>query len=476
MQHATNSPVSSLLSLPESQREKVLLKLTDDECKLLLYDWASWARPKQLPPPGPWLIWLILAGRGWGKTRVGSEWVRSLVENKRAGRIALVAPTSADTRDVIVEGESGILATAAPWCKPVYKPSQRRLDWPNGAQAHLYSAEEPERLRGPQHDAAWCDELAAWQYPTETWDMLQFGLRLGKNPPCAITTTPKPITLVRELVRRSRNPEEQIVITSGSTYENKRNLARSFFNQIAQYEGTKLGRQEIHAEVIDPEEGGIIKRSWFKLWPNGKEFPNFKYIVQSYDTAFTEKTTNDPTACSVWGVWKPEDQPFQVMLIDAWQDHLEYPELRKRAKEEYGYVYGNPGKQPDIVLIEDKGSGVTLRQDLVRAGVPARPYNPGREDKVARLHNISHIPCAGRVWLPESNKEPGKFRTWAEEFVNAVCTIPNNDGDDHYGDTFSQAMARLRDEGWLSIDPPKHVDDLINEEDYQGKKVNPYAL
>ena len=191
------------------------------------YDWAGRiARPNQLPPSGDWSTWLVLAGRGFGKTRCGVEWVRMLVESGRAKRIALVAPTAADARDVMVEGESGILATAPPWNRPVYEPSKRRLTWPNGAMATTYSAEEPDRLRGPQHDAALLDELAAWT-DSETYDMLMFGLRLGSDPLTCITTTPRPTALLKSIIKAPTT-----VVTRGSTFENRANLAPQFLDKI----------------------------------------------------------------------------------------------------------------------------------------------------------------------------------------------------------------------------------------------------
>ena len=147
-----------------------------------------WARPEQVEPAGEWDTWLILAGRGWGKTRTGAEWVRDIVRSGRAGRIALVARTAADVRDVLIEGESGILAISPKGERPVWEPSRRRLTWANGAQATTYSAEEPDQLRGPQHDSAWADELAAWRYP-DAWDQLRFGLRLGEHPRVLVTTS-----------------------------------------------------------------------------------------------------------------------------------------------------------------------------------------------------------------------------------------------------------------------------------------------
>ncbi|NWJ46448.1 MAG: DNA-packaging protein [Chloroflexi bacterium] len=220
--------------------------------------WVEWevqARPNQLPPQGNWRYWLILSGRGWGKTKTGANWVISQVRSGKCKRIALVGATAADVRDVMIEGESGIMASSPPWFKPRYIPSLRRLVWANGAIATTYSAEEPERLRGPQHDGAWVDELGAWRHMRmqNTWDMMQLGLRLGDNPQCVITTTPKPNALIRELTKMPHT-----YLTKGSTYDNRANLAEGFFTDIIKkYEGTRLGRQELDAEILDDTPGAL---------------------------------------------------------------------------------------------------------------------------------------------------------------------------------------------------------------------------
>jgi len=200
--------------------------LTAAEARSLLHEWPFGARPNQLSPDGEWRVWLVLAGRGFGKTRTGAEMIRARVTARTARRLALVAPTAGDARDVMVEGESGILAISPPWERPRYEPSKRRLTWPNGATATLFSADEPERLRGPQHDAAWCDELASWRHP-EAWDMLMFGLRLGTDPRVVVTTTPRATKLLRRLIA-----DPTVIITRGATYENRANLAPAFFEQI----------------------------------------------------------------------------------------------------------------------------------------------------------------------------------------------------------------------------------------------------
>jgi predicted phage terminase large subunit-like protein len=259
-----------------------------------------------LPPPGDWLGWVALAGRGWGKTRAGSGWVHELVETRQAGRIALVAPTAADARDTIVEGVSGLLNTGLPWMRPVYEPSKRRVTWPNGAIATTFSSEEADRLRGPEHDAAWCDELAAWTDPQAAWDMLQFGLRLGRRPRWLVTTTPRPIALLKELLRR-----DDVVITRGNTFENEANLAPTFLAAIrARYEGTRLGRQELEAELLTDTPGALWSHIWIER-DRVKEAPELKRIVVAIDPAVSNKQGSDETGIVVAG--RAADKSFYVL-------------------------------------------------------------------------------------------------------------------------------------------------------------------
>src|SRR6201987_3377061 len=287
-----------LASLPEPARNILAAALSPAEARALLYDWQFWARPAQLPPPGNWRVWLLLAGRGFGKTRTGAELIRARVANATARRLALVAPTAADARNVMVEGESGILAISPPWDRPRYEPSKRRLTWPNGAIATLYSADEPERLRGPQHDATWCDELGSWRYP-EAWDMLMFGLRLGTDPRVVVTTTPRPTKLIRAVIA-----DPTAAVTRGSTYENRANLAPAFLDQIIRkYEGTRLGRQEIEAELLDDVPGALWNRTRLEElhWPLYKSVPDFVRIVVAIDPATTSGEDADETGIIVAG-------------------------------------------------------------------------------------------------------------------------------------------------------------------------------
>lgn len=429
------------------------------------------------------------AGRGFGKTRVGAEdtWYPCAVNP--GWRWAVVAPTHNDLRRVCFEGESGLLA-----CTPrevllngsvsdAYNRSLCELTLQSGSKIFGYSAEDPNRLRGPQHHGAWGDEVGAWKRGKEVHDMLLFGLRLGPRPLTVYTTTPKPVPLIAELVKSPR-----VVITRGSSYENRDNLSPLFFEQIQQYEGTSLGRQEIHAELIDPEELGIFKRSWFRLYGNHLPLPRFELIIISVDTAFTDKTQNDPTGLTVWGVYQPWKVgklgtieftgSMRVMLLDAWDERLRYTDLRSRVFEAYETEYGGSdhARRPDVIVIEDKGSGITLQQELQDAGLPVFPYNPGRADKTQRAHAVSPLVRSGLVVIPESKTQPGKPRTWAQPFLSQVCAFHGEGSVEHdeYVDCLSQVLQYLRETGWLQVSrvEPREVD----EEDYHAKKrSNPYA-
>jgi phage terminase large subunit-like protein len=245
--------INYLLSLPAELRSQFLDSLTPKESDELLFGWQYWARPSQMLPPGDWQYWLILAGRGFGKTRTGAETVREWVKTCRY--VNLIGATKDDARDIMVEGESGILAICPKSERPVYIGNKNLLRWPNGATSLVFSADEPERLRGKQHEKIWPDELAAWRYP-EAWTQATLGLRLGRNPQAVITTTPKPSKLIKEL-----KADPLTVITGGSTYENQANIAQFFINKIVKkYEGTRLGRQELYAIVLDDNPGALWKR------------------------------------------------------------------------------------------------------------------------------------------------------------------------------------------------------------------------
>jgi phage terminase large subunit-like protein len=230
--------------------------LDDRAVEQLLYDWRMWARPEQIWPEGDWRTWLICAGRGFGKTRTGVEAVREVARDPHAV-IALIGPTAADVRQVIIEGESGLLAVCADGERPVYKPSIRELRWPNGAKAFTYSAEEPERLRGPQHGFAYCDEVAVWPEPKLLWDNLKFGLRLGTDPRIVATTTPRPSNFLRALIA---DPGTRL--SRGSTFDNRANLPAASLEELERiYGGTRIGRQELEGELLEEAEGALWRRA-----------------------------------------------------------------------------------------------------------------------------------------------------------------------------------------------------------------------
>ena len=322
-----------------------------------------------------------------------------------------------------------------------------------------------------------CDEIAAWGATAEeTWDMMMFGLRLGPNPRVLWTSTPRPTEFVRMLT----TPRERRITIQGSTYDNRSNLSDSFFDQVAKYEGTRLGRQELYGELIDPEEAGIIRRSWMRLWPAKRNLPVFDWIIMSLDTAYTEKALDskgdpDPTACGVFGVFRHKDGKGKVtqniMLLDCWEDWLGLPALMKRVRKEMRARYGGDEERPlftpmvgasmmatsgkgiDILLIEDKGSGISLRQMLMENGIEAYAYNPGRADKLARLHIVSPLFAQRRVWLPESENTPGKPRNWCEPLVAQLCAFAG-DGSlkhDDFVDVVTQALRMCMDRGLVSL-------------------------
>ena len=285
--------------LTPAQRTALLASLPADVAAALAYDWQLHAIDKQVEPGGDWVLWLVLAGRGFGKTRIGAEWIRRRVESGEARRIILAGATSDDLRDIMVEGESGILATSPPWNRPTYIANKNQLVWPNGAIALCITADKPDRFRGKQADTFWADELAAWRYADQAWPMLQLGFRLGRNPRGIVTTTPRPIAVVRELLGRVGR---DVALSRGTTYDNRANLAPAFFAQVVkQYENTRLGRQELYADVLDDNPGALWKRATIDA-SRVIEAPALKRIVVAVDPAVTSNAASDETGIVVAGL------------------------------------------------------------------------------------------------------------------------------------------------------------------------------
>ena len=464
--------------------------------------WEAQALPHQKIPEGEWLCWLLNAGRGAGKTRVGAQTAFKWSWLTPDSRLLVAAPTYGDLIGVCFEGESGLLNVIPPeLIEPtssgtMYNRTDVELRLKNGSLIKGISAEKPDRFRGHQFHFAWLDELSSWQRDTDAWDLLQFCLRLGKHPRIVATTTPKPRKLIRDLMKREG---KDVVVSRASTHANIKNLAPSFANAILQYEGTALGKQEIYAQLIDPAENGIIKASWLKMWPADKPLPTFRYVIMSLDTAYTAKTQDpktferDPTACTVWGLFIENKEP-KFLLLDAWTDHLGLPELIRRVKKEMETHYGeaekpvveplfgpktlpNAGRQPDLVLIEDIGSGKSLRQMLAAEGIQTHPYNPHRAAKVDRLHAVSPVFAQGMVYIPESKKRKGEFISWANDLIEQLTlfvgegSLPHDD----LVDSTTQAIRVMMDMKLVSVTGPKQIAIPEDEREWKPKRGNPYA-
>ncbi len=289
------SPAEILAVLPAAERQRQIASLPPEGREALLYHWPFWARPDQLVPPGNWSTAVYLAGRGWGKTRTGAEAVRAMVcgstplSGGLCSRIAIVSETAKDLRETIALGSSGVLAVHPKAFRPSYT-AMGGFKWPNGATALLYNGTEPDQLRGPNFDFAWCDELAKWRYAQEAWDMLQFALRVGPNPRCIITTTPRSTGTLKSILA-----DPATVTIKGRTSDNSANLSPKFLERMRlRYEGTRLGRQELSGEVLDDVPGALWTRSMLDATriKRGTELPDMQTVVVGIDPAVAEPGRN----------------------------------------------------------------------------------------------------------------------------------------------------------------------------------------
>jgi phage terminase large subunit-like protein len=380
---------------PETQKE-FLDSLSDGEILSLPYLFDFWAMDHQRPPEGDWRAWVILGGRGAGKTRAGAEWVRSQVEGARpldsgrCHRLALVGETIDQVRDVMIFGESGILACSPPDRRPVWQATRKRLIWPNGATAQVFSAHDPESLRGPQFDGAWVDELAKWKKAQETWDMLQFGLRLGEAPQVCVTTTPRNVGLLKELLDR-----ESTVTTSAPTEANRANLAEGFLEEVrARYAGTRLGRQELDGVLIDEADGALWTPARLEAG-RIEAAPELDRIVVAIDPPVTGKDGSDECGIVVAGAmtqgpvqdWKAyvlADASIPVASPMAWAN------AAILAMERFG------GER----LVAEVNQGGDLVEQVIRQVDPLVPVKTvhASRGKVARAEPIAALYEQGRVF------------------------------------------------------------------------------
>lgn len=409
-----SSPALALASLPETERASKLATLTDKQRASLRWNWRFWAREEQLEPEGDYLTWLILAGRGFGKTRTLAETVRGWVcgqtplNGGRYRRIALIAETAADGRDVIVEGESGLLAVHPRDFRPTYEPSKRRLTWPNGAVATLYNATEPDQLRGPQHDAAACDELAKWREVDDTWANLMMGLRLGAAPKCVVATTPRPIPTLRKLIA-----DNKTFVTRGRTADNAVNLAEPFLRTVTErYGGTRLGRQELEGEMLDDMPGALWKRAWLDEGRRPKP-ETIERVVVAIDPAASAGETADETGIVCAGVALDSDKIRRGYVLEDCSVRGSPEEWARAA------VAAFDRWDADKIIAEANNGGemITTVLKTVRPHLPVELVHASR-GKAVRAEPISALFEQGRVHLcgsfPELEDQLCAFTPWID--------------------------------------------------------------
>lgn len=390
---------------------------SDKDRERLLYLWPFWARPAQMWPAGDWQTWLLLAGRGFGKTRCIVEWARHQAEAMPGSRGAIVGATAGDVRDILVDGESGFLNISPPWFMPHYEPSKRRLTWPNGSMATLYSADRPDRLRGPQHHWAICDELAAWRYP-EAYDMLLMGLRLGSNPQWAIATTPRPIPAIRDMLQ-----DDTVHVTTGSTYENKAHLAPAFFERIIKrYEGTRLGRQELHAELLWDVPGAL----WTHDIINASRVqaqPSLYRIVVAIDPATTASEDSDETGIIVAGIDENEEG-YVLDDLTVRGSPATWAEAALRAYDRYGadriVAESNNGGDMIEFTVRTAARDMSERGERTTRNVSFRQVRASK-GKYTRAEPVSALYEQGRI------HHVGSFAALEDQ----MCTwVPGEDSPD----------------------------------------------
>lgn len=402
-----------LKSLPPPDRTRLIHGLPPETALALLYDWRIWARDAQLPPEGDWTWWLVNAGRGFGKTRTGAEFIRDRVASGEARSIALIGPTAGDTRDTMVEvGPGSILKNSPPWDMPDYEPSKRRVSWKNGAVATLFSADEPERLRGPQFDTVWCDELGAWRYQRDTWDMMSFGFRMG-NPRGIITTTPRPTPVLKELLKDARGPNPTVRVTSGSTYDNAANLAKAFLTRLLRkYEGTRLGRQELYAQLLEDTPGALFTLALFEK-TRVRECPELSRVAVAIDPQAA-----DPKA-------DPDDENAETGIVaggtDAKGDGFVLRDASGRyTPGEWGEtsVLLHDELEADCIIGETNNGGAMVKHVVTTAAEKLF-----REKRRATPHIVFHAVTASRGKQTRAEPISGLFEQGRCHLVGSLAKL-----------------------------------------------------
>jgi phage terminase large subunit-like protein len=407
---------AELIALASPAKQRQFYKsLSEDDAEELLYDWLGfWARPKQRVPETlgkEHLIWMILSGRGWGKSRTGGETIKYLVEEKGYRHIALIGRTAADVRDVMVEGPSGLLNCYPPEERPIYEPAKRRITFANGAVAHTYSADKPDQLRGPQHDLVWADELAAWRYE-DAWDQTMFGLRLGKAPIAIITTTPRPTKIIKELAA-----DPTVYLTVGTTYENAANLAGPALKRlIDKYAGTTLGQQELEAKILSDTPGALWTRDILSEHrKKQEEVPDLVRVVVGIDPATTSNENSAETGIVAVGI----DRFKHIYVLDDWSMQGRPSEWAKRGIELYNLhdadrIVAEVNQGGDMVetTIRTEAPSISIKQVRATKGKYTRAepvsalYEQGRVHHVGIFSELEDQMC---TWIPTDAKSPDRI-------------------------------------------------------------------
>ncbi len=364
---------------------------TPDECEVLKAEWLIWARPDQKPPPEPHRpIWLVLGGRGAGKTRTGAEWVKGMAlgqppyADTRTERIALVGETQGQVRDVMIEGVSGLLSIHTRWERPSWSPSRRRLEWPNGAIAQAFSAEDPEGLRGPQFGAAWSDELAKWPNHQECWDMLQFGLRLGDRPRQIVTTTPRPLPLIKRLLA-----DPHVAVSRAATSANRLNLAADFIRSVTEtYGGTRLGRQELDGELVEESADALWTRAMIEGCREPAA-PGLARIVVAVDPPASSSQRADSCGLVVAGI---DGDGIGHVLEDGTVSGVRPHEWAAKAVALYRRF------EADALVVEVNQGG-EMAESVIREVDPGVPVTAVRatRGKYLRAEPVAALYAQGRV-------------------------------------------------------------------------------
>jgi phage terminase large subunit-like protein len=420
-----------LMAMSPGHRAKFISDLSDDEYQAVDWFYVQEAREKQIPPGGDWFCWLLLSGRGFGKTRTGAEWVKAWA---RSGveHIAIIGQTKGDVRDTMVEqGDSSIMKVSDPWFMPEYQPSKRRLVWPNGSVATIYSGDEPDQLRGPQHHRAWVDELAKFRYPQETWDMLEMGLRLGTSPQVVVTSTPRPIPVIKRLLA-----DPQTAVTTGSTYENKDNLSSRFIQRVIdRYEGTRLGQQELYGQILDDDPRALWNRDTLET-SRVTSFPDLFRIVVAVDPHATSGQTGIVVVGASWA----GEQLHVYVLDDATPEEGAKPELWGRS------AISAYNKWHADTLVAEINNGGDMVENVIRTipGGQQVRYETVRatRGKYTRAEPVSALWEQGR----------GHMVGYYADLEDQLCTyVPGeNDSPDRLDAMVWGATLLMGGDGWLA--------------------------